>query len=248
MSKEGKPDGFHYSEHRTVDSKNNVVVNVHITAANINDMTPVPEIIEEIKNRLGELPKYMGFDAGYHSAQIAHLLEKHGVQGVIVYRRHTHKTPYLGKYRFKYDPEFDCYTCPEGRHLYWKTTNRSGYREYWSHRSDCETCPRRSECMGEKARRRMVTRHVWQDALEDIIAFTKTARGKRLYAWRKETIERSFAEAKENHGLRYARMLGRKNMYEQSFLTAAVQNMKRLVKAFRLYLMGWGKCKRPVFN
>ena len=102
--------------------------------------------------------------------------------------------------------------------------------------------------MGERAKRRMVTRHVWQDALEDIIAFTKTARGKRLYAWRKETIERSFAEAKENHGLRYARMLGRKNMYEQSFLTAAVQNMKRLAKAFRFYLMGCMKCKRPVFD
>ena len=96
LSKEGKPDGFHYSEHRTVDSKNNVVVNVHITAANVNDMTPVPEIIEEIKNRLGKLPKYMGFDAGYHSAQIAHLLEKHGIQGVIGYRRHTCKTPYPG--------------------------------------------------------------------------------------------------------------------------------------------------------
>ena len=52
------------------------------------------------------------------------------------------------------------------------------------------------------------------------------------YSWRKETIERSFAEAKENHGLRYARMLGRDNMREQSFLTAAVQNMKRLAKAF----------------
>ena len=49
--------------------------------------------------------------------------------------------------------------------------------------------------------------------------------------WRKQTIERSFAEAKELHGLRYARMLGIRNMYEQSFLTAAVQNMKRIVKA-----------------
>ena len=47
---------------------------------------------------------------------------------------------------------------------------------------------------------------------------------------RKETIERSFAEAKENHGLRTARMLGIQNMREQSFLTAAVQNMKRLAK------------------
>ena len=77
----------------------------------------------------------------------------------------------------------------------------------------------------------MVERHVWQDDLDDITAFTKTPNGKRLYNWRKETIERSFAEAKENHGLRYARMLGIQNMREQCFLTAAVQNIKRLIKA-----------------
>lgn len=76
---------------------------------------------------------------------------------------------------------------------------------------------------------------MWQDALDEVVAFTKEPAGKALYAWRKETIERSFAEAKENHGLRYARMLGIKNMYEQSFLTAAVQNMKRLVAAFLLF-------------
>ena len=72
---------------------------------------------------------------------------------------------------------------------------------------------------------------MWQDDLDDITAFTKTFNGKRLYNWRKETIERSFAEAKENHGLRYARMLGIQNMREQCFLTAAVQNIKRLIKA-----------------
>ena len=78
-----------------------------------------------------------------------------------------------------------------------------------------------------------MTRHVWQDALEQADAFGKTSSGKRIYAWRKETIERSFAEAKELHGLRYASMLGIRSMYEQSFLTAAVQNMKRIARAFR---------------
>ena len=39
QSQEGKPDGFHYSEHRTVDSKRNVIVNVHIEPANINNVT-----------------------------------------------------------------------------------------------------------------------------------------------------------------------------------------------------------------
>ena len=85
--------------------------------------------------------------------------------------------------------------------------------------------------------RRMVERHVWQDALDDVIAFTKSEQGRRIYRWRKETIERSFAEAKVNHGLRYARMLGIRNMREQSFLTAAVQNIKRLVaSSFSLLL------------
>ena len=231
QTRDGKPSGFHYSEHRTVDSKNNVIVNVHVEPANINDITPVPTILKEILFRLGKLPKYMGFDAGYHSAWIAHLLEKSRIQGVIGYRRHTHQKEVFGKYRFRYDAEFDAYTCPEGKHLYWRTTNREGFREYWSNSKECVNCPRRSECISEKAKRRLVTRHVWQDALDDVTWFTKTLNGQRIYSWRKETIERSFAEAKENHGLRFARMLGIQNMREQCFLTAAVQNIKRLTMA-----------------
>ncbi len=84
----------------------------------------------------------------------------------------------------------------------------------------------------------MMDRHVWQDALDDVIAFTKTDVGSRIYAWRKQTIERSFAEAKVNHGLCNARMLGIRNMGEQSFLNAAVQNIKRLV-ASRSFLLSY---------
>ena len=229
QSREGKPDGFHYSEHRTVDSKNNVIVNVHVEPANINDVTPIPEIIEEIKARLGRLPKYMGLDAGYHNAWIAHLLERNGIQGAIGYRRHTHKEEHYGKYRFKYEPYFDAYICPEHKYLYWRTTTREGYRQYYCDSKTCKACARRAECFGASMTRRMVERHVWQDALDDVIAFTKTHNGKRIYSWRKQTIERSFAEAKVNHGLRYARMFGIQNMREQCFLTAAVQNIKRLV-------------------
>jgi len=232
QSRDGKPNGFYYSEHRTVDSKNNVIVNVHVEPANINDVTPVPEILKEIEERMGKLPRYMGFDAGYHNAAIAHLLEENEIQGVIGYRRHTFKTDYYGKWRFIYDPEYDLFSCPEKHYLYWKTTDREGYREYYSDSKTCKNCPKRKACFSEKTGRRQVTRHVWQDSLDAIIAFTKTDAGRRLYAWRKETIERSFAEAKENHGLRFARMLGIENMREQSFMTATVQNMKRLVRCF----------------
>lgn len=233
LHKEGKPEGFHYSEHRTVDSKNNIVVNVRITPANVNDVEPVSDILDDIEKRLGHLPTYMGLDAGYHNTRTAHQIASKGIQMVVGYRRHTHKGEHFGKYHFHYDPLQNAYICPQKQLLTWKTTNREGYREYWSDSKVCKNCQRRTECFSLNTTRRLVTRHVWQDALEQADAFTKTIAGKSIYKWRKETIERSFAEAKELHGLRFARMLGIRNMYEQSFLTAAVQNMKRIANAFR---------------
>lgn len=60
LHKEGKPDGFHYSEHRTVDSRRNVIVNVRVTEANVNDVDPIPDILRDIHRRLGLLPDYIG--------------------------------------------------------------------------------------------------------------------------------------------------------------------------------------------
>ncbi len=51
---------------------------------------------------------------------------------------------------------------------------------------------------------------------------------KSIYKRRKEKIERSFADSKELHGLRYCRMRGIKKVSEQCLLTAAVQNMKKI--------------------
>jgi len=207
-------------------------VNVRVTAANVNDVDPVPDILRDVKKRLGHLPEYMGLDAGYHNARVAHQLSGAGIQGVLGYRRHTHKGEHYGKYRFVYDPERNGYICPEKKLLTHKTTNRDGYREYYSDAKVCASCPRRKECFGEKAARRQVQRHIWQDDLDQADAFTKSPRGRFLYSRRKQTIEPSFAEAKDNHGFRTARMIGLPNMREQSFLTAAVQNIKRIALFF----------------
>ena len=61
--------------------------------------------------------------------------------------------------------------------------------------------------------------------------FLKTDKGKSLYKLRKEKIERSFADSKELHGLRYARLRGLSGVTEQCLLTAAVQNMKKIAMA-----------------
>lgn len=47
---------------------------------------------------------------------------------------------------------------------------------------------------------KVLTRHVWEAFKEQINANRLTVAGKRIYAQRKETVERSFSDAKELHG------------------------------------------------
>lgn len=73
-----------------------------------------------------------------------------------------------------------------------------------------------------------ITRHVWEESRERLRERRLSPAGRELYKYRKETIERSFADAKELHGLRYARMRGRNKVQEQWLLTAAAQNIKKI--------------------
>jgi len=111
-----------------------------------------------------------------------------------------------------------------------------GYREYASDPQQCKHCPQRHQCTHSQNQTKVVTRHVWQDAKERIDAHRLEEKGKRLYARRKETVERSFADAKQLHGHRYARYRGLAKVRGQCLLAGACQNMKKmamlLAKAF----------------
>ncbi|WP_296102054.1 transposase, partial [uncultured Agrobacterium sp.] len=72
---------------------------------------------------------------------------------------------------------------------------------------------------------------VWQDARERTDAQRKTARGKAIYKRRKETVERSFADAKQLHGHRYARFRGLIKVRWQCLIAAAAQNIKKIAMA-----------------
>lgn len=53
---------------------------------------------------------------------------------------------------------------------------------------------------------------------------------KKVYGLRKETIERIFGTAKENHGFRYTKMSGKARMEMKVGLTFACMNLKKLAK------------------
>lgn len=228
MHRDGKPKGFFYLDHRTVDSKVNLITDVFVTPGNVNDVDPYIERLKTQISKFGFDTEYVGLDAGYNTNIICRDLSNMGIQAAMGYRRGCQPKGKYGKYKFKYLPEWDVYICPERCYLCYRTTTRVGYREYSVNESHCRCCPRREECLAEKQNYKVLRRHVWEDYRDEMYRFTKSELGKEIYARRKETVERSFADSKELHGLRYCRMRGLAKVSEQCLLTAAVQNMKKI--------------------
>jgi transposase len=228
MVRDGKPKGFFYLDHRTVDRKHAIITDSFVTPGNVHDSIPYLGRLDRQRDRFGLDVRAVGLDAGYSTAGICKGLEDRGIEGVIGYSRPTHRDGYLRKRDFAYDRQLDGYRCPNGQLLRYATTNRDGYREYKSNPAICRACPLLASCTSSANATKVVTRHVWQDANEHVAANRLTAWGKKLYERRKETVERSFADAKQLHGHRYARMRGLAKVAEQCLLAAACQNMKKI--------------------
>ena len=144
------------------------------------------------------------------------------------YRRPTHKAGYFYKREYIYDELNDQYTCPAGQIILYKTTSREGYRHYQSNPKICANCPLIDRCTRNANKVKTITRHVWEDSKERVNQNRLTDKGKVIYARRKETVERSFADAKQLHGYRYAQFRGRSKVQMQCLMVANAQNMKKI--------------------
>ena len=228
MVREGKPKGFFYLDHRTVDSRCNIITDSHITSAALHDSVPYLERLERQIERFSFDVKNVGLDAGYFTPHICKTLNEKNIFAAIAYCRPSRPKGLLPKRSYEYLPAKDCYRCPEGHELYYTTTNREGYRQYASSPMVCSNCPKLRQCTTSRNNKKIITRHVWQEHKDKVNAQRLSERGNRVYSRRKETVERSFADAKELHGHRYARFRGLSKVREQSLLCAACQNMKKM--------------------
>jgi hypothetical protein len=137
------------------------------------------------------------------------------------------KDGFFKKYEYVYDEYYDCYICPANKTLEYSTTNRNGYREYKSCAAACAKCPHLSLCTLSRDHVKVVTRYVWEEYMERVEEIRHTNGYKEIYAKRKETIERVFADGKEKHGLRYLKHRGLARVKMELTLLFASMNMKK---------------------
>ncbi|WP_339318060.1 IS1182 family transposase [Paenibacillus sp. FSL R10-2734] len=228
MIRDGKPEGFFYLDHRTADTKYNLITDVHVTPGNVHDSVPYLSRLDRQRERFGFKVEAVALDSGYLTTPICRGLQSRKIFAVIAHRRFHPRQGLFPKWRFSFDREPNIYVCPASHELNYRTTDRKGYRHYASDPEHCKSCPLLDQCTQSRNHRKVVTRHVWEDSKDWVRNNRLSKSGKHLYRKRKETIERSFADANELHGFRYCRLRGLPNVREQALMTAAVQNMKKM--------------------
>ena len=231
---------FHKGEHKqvfayavqTACDKFGWILGYDINPGNLHDSRTFKPLYDKIKH-LGI--STLVADSGYSTPAIAKLLLDDGITPLFPYKRPMTKDGFFKKYEYAYDEYYDCYVCPNGKTLEYVTTNRNGYREYKSCPMICESCPYLAQCTQSKDHVKLIQRHIWEPYLEMCQDIRHTEGMSELYKQRKQTIERIFGTAKENHGFRYTQQYGKARMEMKVGLTFACMNLKKLANMKQKY-------------
>ena len=216
---------FAYEAHTACDSKG-FVLGVEVTAGNVHDSVAWDKIYDEVTGKYDV--EFVTMDAGYKTPWIAKKTLDDGKIPVLPYTRYKGKKDRYKPWEYTYDPANDSYICPHGGILRHTTTDRDGKRTYRSTPANCKSCPYKAKCGANEKGQKIYTTHIWQEYLDLVEQIRKTERGKDIYAKRKETIERVFADAKEKHAMRYTHHRGLARVTNWVRLKYAAMNLKKL--------------------
>ena len=224
-----------YKQHTAVEDTNGVIVNIEVTTGEVSEGHQLIEQVDCIESLTGMSIESVTADCGYaHPNNYAHL-EARGIDPVIPPQAvgiRKDKVQRLPLRLFKYDAHKDRVTCPAGKHLHRSSRNITGHG-YWyrARSSDCRTCPMRERCISSSASSRNLL-------IVDNYPALLRARRRKEKGWDEATrekytrhrwqVEGVHGRAKQQHGLRRAARRGLAEMRIQSYMTAAVMNLKKL--------------------
>lgn len=217
---------FAYEAHTACDRKG-FVLGVEVTAGNIHDSVAWDALYDQVTERFPQA-EFITMDAGYKTPWIAKKTLDDGRIPILPYTNRHYKQEYYKPWEYEYDPKSDSFTCPHGGTLRHTTTDKEGKRTYRSNTKHCRDCPFKWKCGANEKGQKVLTTHIWQEYLDLVEQLRKTERGKEIYAMRKETIERVFADAKEKHAMRYTHHRGLARVTIWVRLKYAAMNLKKL--------------------
>ena len=226
-----------YHHHRAIDDAHGVVTAVRTTPGSIveqsqwqglidqhqaNTQIPVRTVVADCK--YGTVENFVaGQQRGWHTHMGDGQAKQHRVRGEGIFPESA----------FTYCAGDNTYLCPAGQIM--KPSPRRADRGTWEYRlpkSVCAQCLLRPQCTRSQ-RGRTLHRHQHQELLDQARRQSHSQAARQDRKRRQYLMERSFADAANNHGFKRARWRRLWRQQIQDWIIAAVQNIRLMIKHSR---------------
>jgi transposase len=239
-----KGGGTHlgYQTHYVVDGgRKRVILGVLVAPGEVMENQPMLDLLWRARFRWRLRVRQVTGDTAYGTIPNIRAVEDMGIRAYVPLPDWEQHSPYFGAAKFIYDAKHDHYVCPNGETIRRTHTDEAGRRVlYRAPAATCRICPLKPHCTPATKTGRSLYRSFGEEYLERVQAYHSTAAYQKALRKRQVWVEPLFAEAKAWHGLRRFRLRGLWRVNCEALLTAAGQNLKRL-----LTKQGWGRRPPP---
>jgi transposase len=224
---------LNYKDHRLVDDAQGVITGVVATTANVADGTQLPALYEQHVESTGLQRAEVTVAGDHHYGTASNYL--YCAQASIrahlgQVRANLEERGTLPVSRFVYEPLQDRLRCPQGHYLKFHQERPQEQLKVYliEDAAACAQCALRPQCTQSK-RGRSIRRHVQAEVVEAARREADSPAARYSRKRRQHVMEGSFADAVNNHGAKKARWRGLWRQRIQSWLIAAVQNLRILL-------------------
>ncbi|MHA2219492.1 MAG: IS1182 family transposase [Candidatus Hodarchaeales archaeon] len=221
-----------YSSHIVVDKKHGLIVNSDVVSEN-NDVNQFSNQINQANELVEGRCRVACGDSGYaNTSNLQEIVEKE-ITVVVPSQREASKKA-LGEFskeHFRYDPERDCYICPEDQLLEYKRYDKiKKHREYRITKIKiCRSCRRFGECTRSKNHGRKVIRLANEEVKEKIQRYYKSKEGQSVYKLRQQKVELVFGHIKRNLNAGAFLLRGISGVKAEMSLLSSCFNIARMI-------------------
>lgn len=218
-----------YNVQIVVDHKHKLVVE-HEVVNEVTDQGQLSTMAGKAKEMLGVETLEVVADRGYYNGEEVKACEQSGMTVYVPKPNNSSnlKRGLFTKEDFVYDPQKDCYRCPAGKELSYRSEMVEQDRLVRSYETfGCKSCELKSKCSINKKGRRRITRWVDEAILEAMAR--RVAEHPEKVELRKCLAEHPFGTIKRAMNQGYFLMRGLTKVGAETSLTILAYNLKRVI-------------------
>ena len=223
-----------YQVHRGIDQKSEVITATEVTPGEVHEAHLLEALIDTHEKNTETNVETVVADSKYGSIENYLACQDRDIKAHFSSLEQTQKGTgtkkgIFPKEAFTYNADTDTFTCPAGQTLKRrKFFKKRQHYEYIAAAGTCNRCQLKKQCTKAKSGRTL-KRHIRQDDLESMLEHAASPESKKDIKTRQHLMERTFAQA-TRYGYQRARWRRLWRVQIQEYLTAAIQNIKILLK------------------